>query len=183
MGDIIDDIHSEHRMISRLLERLGRETDIFERGERPDFLLLKEIIEHFRAGAAECHHRREDMLYAALPEKEPQAQAGVEDLRREHEALGEHLRNMAQAIGSILLEETVSRPTFVAMTRNYISRQKHHMAVEERVILPLARERMEAAELKALGKAAEDALAGLPQFAELERFGRLLRQTEEERPA
>ncbi len=170
MSDIVDKIHADHRKFSSLLSRLEEQIDVFARGERPDFDLIRDIVDFLRVWPARCHHPREEALLRLLERKAPEALREAGDLRREHERLAAQLANVADGLASILMEVEIARDTFVAMARNFIARQKDHLAVEETVMLPLARERLPKADLERL--AAEVVLP--EECGSLKRYERLL---------
>ena len=159
MADIIDDIHAEHRVMSRLLARLERETDIFARGERPDFELMRDILDFMFTWPERCHHPREYVLEELLARHGEAGAREAASLRREHEKIGRRLLNARQAVESILMEIEVARDTFVAMVRNLIAMFKYHLAMEEAEFLPLARRLIPAGELREAGEAVRARLA------------------------
>ncbi len=170
MSDIIDKIHADHRRFSALLARLEEQIDVFARGERPDFDLIRDIVDFLREWPARCHHPREEALLRLLEREAPEALRETGDLRREHERLAAQLANVADGLASILMEVEIARDTFVAMARNFIARQKDHLAVEEAVMLPLARKRLPERELERLADEVE-----LPEECRsLKRYERLL---------
>jgi hemerythrin-like domain-containing protein len=160
MADIVDRIHEEHRIMSRLLARLEREVETFERGERPDFDLIREILDVMLTWPAACHHPKEALLEARLAKVSPEMKERVGIIEREHLKMGEQLANAQQALESILMEVEVSRETFVAMTRNLIARVKYHLMMEEEEFLPLARAHLDSEVLEELARQADAELAG-----------------------
>ena len=177
MAGIIDDIHAEHRILSRLLKRLEQEVDVFARGERPDFELIRDILDFLLTWPAACHHPREAVLERYLAKAAPEAAAEV-NLEAEHARMGEQLRTMAQALESILMEIEVSRETFVAMTRNFIARFKYHLAMEEEEFLPLARKELTREQLEAAAKEARGETENTPLCRDVARVESLLRACE-----
>ncbi len=159
MADIVDLIHAEHRIMSRLLARLERELDVFEQGERPDFDLIRDILEVMLTWPAACHHPKEALLEERLAKVSPEMRARVGIIEREHVKMGEQLATAQQALDSILMEIEVSRETFLAMTRNLIARIKYHLMMEEEEFLPLARRYLDDRTLEALAQEAEAAVA------------------------
>ncbi len=177
MTDIVDDIHAEHRILSRLLACLEREVDVFARGERPDFELIRDILDFLLTWPAACHHPREAVLERYLVETAPEEAATV-NLEAEHARLGEQLQSMAQALESILMEIEVSRETFVAMTRNFIARFKYHLAMEEEEFLPLVRKSLTPAQRDAAAKEACSEIKKLSLCRDVARVKSLLQACE-----
>jgi hemerythrin-like domain-containing protein len=180
MSDIIDVIHSEHKIIMRILGRLEREIGRFEAGKRPNFDLLKDIAGYFQTHPDQCHHPREDILYDALADKVPAAAEMTGDLRAEHEVLARQADTFSQGLTSILMEVEISRPAFVAMARNFIARQKHHLANEEKILLPLARAELDADELAAILEKSRMETSGHGACEHMKRFAKLLASTGEQ---
>ena len=180
MSDIIGIIHSEHGTIMRILARLEKEIGRFERGKRPNFELLKDIADYFLAYSGQCHHPREDVLYDALAEKSPGAAEIIGDLREEHEVLARQAGTFADGLASILMEVEISRPAFVAMARNFIARQKHHLALEEKNLLPLARAELSEEELEEITRRAEEALSAHDECRGGQRLARTLEKASQE---
>lgn len=160
MADIVDLIHDEHRIMSRLMARLERELNVFEKGERPDFDLIRDILEVMLFWPAACHHPKEALLEERLAKVSPEMRKRVGIIEREHLKMGEQLANARQALDSILMEVEVSRDTFLAMVRNLIARIKYHLMMEEEEFLPLARQYLDEKTLEALAREAEAAVAG-----------------------
>ncbi len=170
MSDIIDRIHADHRRFSALLTRLEEQIDVFARGERPDFDLIRDIVDFLRVWPTRCHFPREEALLGLLQIKAPETLKQTGNLQREHERLGEQLVTLADGLDSILMEVEIARDTFVAMARNFIARQKDHLAVEEEIMLPMARKHLSAEELERLADEVE-----LPtECRSLKRYERLL---------
>jgi hemerythrin-like domain-containing protein len=59
---IIERLSREHRNIERLLVILEHELDIFDRGARPDYEVIRAIISYFEVYPEVYHHPQEDLL-------------------------------------------------------------------------------------------------------------------------
>ncbi len=95
---IIERLSREHRNIEKLLAILERELEIFDRGERPDFQVIRATISYFKVYPRVYHHPQEDLVFAKLRIRDPAAAAKVGDLAREHKEGAERLRRVAQAL-------------------------------------------------------------------------------------
>ena len=51
---IIERLSQEHRNIEKLLAVLERELEIFDRGDRPDYEVIRAIISYFEALSRRC---------------------------------------------------------------------------------------------------------------------------------
>ncbi len=70
---IIELLSREHRNIERLLGVLERELELFERGERPDYEVVRAIISYFEVYPEVYHHPQEDLVFARLKTRDPAA--------------------------------------------------------------------------------------------------------------
>jgi Hemerythrin HHE cation binding domain len=85
---IIERLSQEHRNIERLLAVLERELEVFDRGDRPDYEVIRAVISYFEVYPEVYHHPQEDLVFAKLKTRDPAAAAKVGDLAREHEKGG-----------------------------------------------------------------------------------------------
>src|SRR5260370_24684371 len=100
MTKIIDILREEHRNIEKLLLVLERELLVFNRGERPDYHVVRSVIEYFQDYPDRCHHPKEDMVFEKLKARDPIAAASVGDLEAEHGKGSKRLWRGARASGT-----------------------------------------------------------------------------------
>jgi len=135
---IIESLRQEHRNIEKLLRVLERELSLFGRAERPDYEVIRAVIAYFEVYPDVYHHPQEDLVFRKLKARDPTAAAGVGDLAAEHRSGAERLRRVAQAVQGVLTEQEIPRQTVDGIVRDFIARERHHMAMEERVFFPAA---------------------------------------------
>ena len=135
---IIDLLRQEHRNIDKLLLVLEQELRLFARGERPDYEVIRAVIAYFEVYPDAYHHPQEDMVFKKLKARDPAAAASVGDLAAEHQSGAERLRRVAQAVQGVLMDREILRQTVDGIIRDFIARERQHMAMEERVFFPAA---------------------------------------------
>ena len=133
---IIERLSKEHRNIETLLAVLERELEIFDRGERPDYQVIRAIIYYFQLYPELYHHPIEDLVFAKLKLRNPAAAAKVGNLTLEHQKGAERLRRVAQAIDGVLADREIPRPIWVV--RDFIESERHHIRMEDRDFFPAA---------------------------------------------
>jgi hemerythrin-like domain-containing protein len=106
---IIELLSREHRNIETLLTVLERELEIFDRGDRPDYEIIRAIISYFEVYPEVYHHPQEDLVFAKLKIRDPAAAAKVGDLAREGQKGAERLHRVAQAVESVLADRELLR--------------------------------------------------------------------------
>ncbi len=135
---IIEVLRQEHRNIEKLLVVLERELSAFARGDRPDYEVVHAVIAYFQVYPDAYHHPLEDMVFEKLKERDPGAAAKIGDLAADHQRGAERLRRAAHAVESVLADRELVRQTVNDIIRDFIDRERHHMAMEERDFFPAA---------------------------------------------
>lgn len=135
---IIELLCQEHRNIERLLAVLEHELEIFDRGDRPDYDVIRAVIEYFEVHPERYHHPQEDLVFVKLKLRDPESAARIGDLAREHEEGTERLRRVARAVDGVLADREVLRQHVNLIVREFIDHERRHMAMEERDFFPAA---------------------------------------------
>jgi len=136
MIEIIEDLRQEHRNIEELLRVLERELSLFDRGDRPDYEVVLAVIDYFKEYPDSCHHPKEDIVIEKFKARYPVAAATIGDLEAEHREGAKRLRRVAQAVERVLSDQDLLRQTIDDIIRDFISHERQHMAMEERVVFP-----------------------------------------------
>ncbi len=139
----IDVLRREHSNMGRLLSLLEHQIGKVEQAQNPDYGLIKSIADYFADFPANCHHPKEDVIYARLCERAPDAAKAMGDLEHEHESVTRRLDDLNRAIDNILLEVEVPRDTFCTVARRFIEDERKHMLMEERYFFPVALDALE----------------------------------------
>jgi hemerythrin-like domain-containing protein len=135
---IIDFLRQEHRNVEKLLRVLEKELNVFDRGEQPDYEVIRAAIAYFEVYPELYHHPQEDVVFKKLKECDPAAAAIVGDLAADHRRGAERLRKVSQAIESVLADQIIPRQSVDSIIRDFIMHERHHMAMEERDFFPAA---------------------------------------------
>jgi hemerythrin-like domain-containing protein len=136
---IIDSLREEHRNIEKLLLVLEQELSVFDRGERPDYEVVRAVIAYFEVYPDAYHHPQEDAVFKKLKARDPAAAANVGDLAAEHRSGAERLRRVAQVVETVLADrEVLLRQTVNDIIRDFIVPERRHIAMEERDFFPAA---------------------------------------------
>jgi hemerythrin-like domain-containing protein len=138
MPKIIEILLEEHQNIEKLLLVLEHELDLFDRGARPDYEILQSIIQYFQDYPESCHHPKEEMIFAKLQARDPDAARGFGDVEAEHELETKRLRSFARAVDSVLADQEFLRENFHLAVRDFIAHQRQHLEKEERLLFPAA---------------------------------------------
>jgi hemerythrin-like domain-containing protein len=135
---IVAILHQEHRNIEKILLVLEQELSVFDRGERPDYEVVRAVISYFEVYPDAYHHPQEDMVFEKLKVRDSAGAANIGDLGAEHRSGAERLRRVAQAVESVLADRELLRQTVDDIIRDFIVNERHHIAMEERDFFPAA---------------------------------------------
>jgi hemerythrin-like domain-containing protein len=135
---IIERLSQEHRNIEKLLAILERELEVFDRGDRPDYEVIRAVISYFEVYPEVYHHPQEDLVFAKLRQRDPVAAAKVGDLAHEHHKGAERLRGVARAVGYVLADGEVLRQNVDTIVRDFIAHERKHMMMEDQYFFPAA---------------------------------------------
>jgi hemerythrin-like domain-containing protein len=119
---------------------LNGSLSVFERGDRPDYEVIRAAINYFMDYPDTCHHPKEDLIIEKLKARDPLKIAVIGDLAAEHREGAKRLRRVALAVERVLSDQDVLRQTVNDIVRDFIKHERQHMAMEERVVFPAALE-------------------------------------------
>lgn len=138
MPALIDSLRRDHADMELLLKVLEQEIAVFDRSDRPDFDIIEGIVDYFRSYPAQCHHPKEDLLFAELKARDPERAAGIIDIEAEHGQAARRLERFARLVGEVLDDQPIARGVLDAAVREFVEHERRHMQLEERELLPNA---------------------------------------------
>jgi hemerythrin-like domain-containing protein len=173
INDAVGYWHAEHMHYVRLLDVLEKELAVFHAGERPDYTLMRDVVRYLRYFPDRFHHRREDEAFTRLVARDPDMQMPINRLLQEHRVIAEAGDQLLWRLEQVAEDVVVSRAIVEAMAATYIVYYRHHIATEEREVLPRAARLLTASDWAAVAAAApqgRDPLFGedfAPRYREL----------------
>jgi len=135
---IIEHLAREHRNLEKLLDVLEHELEVFDRGERPDYEVIRAIVCYFEIHPQVYHHPQEDLVFAKLRLRDPAAAEKIGDLAGEHRKGAERLRRVAMTVDAVLVDREMLRQTVDAIIRDFIEHERRHISMEDRHFFPAA---------------------------------------------
>ena len=138
MTDPIAVWHAEHVRFSSLLDFLQQQMAEFHDGRDPDYELMRDVVHYLHHYADRFHHPREDVAFARLVKRSPVLRPGILMLLQEHRVLAAVGETLLNYLDDILVDSVVERETVEAAAATYLVYYRHHLATEEREILPRA---------------------------------------------
>lgn len=146
--------HEEHVYFNQLLHLLQREVDVFQRGERPNYELMDEIVSYLRDYGDQAHHPREDAAFERLAKRCPDMELALARLQQEHRVIAHAGEVLQRQIAAILGGAIVPRAEIEVAAATYLVYYGHHIAKEEEDVLTRAAMHLTDADWQAVKNAA-----------------------------
>ena len=179
MSDLTPLWHAEHAQFAQLLNLLDAQINAFHEGETPSYELMHDVVYYLKHYADRYHHPREDVAFRRLVAHDPSLRTKIARLVQEHRVIDAHgselLGRLAQATSDSVA--VVPRGALESAAATYLIYYRHHLAAEEREILPRAQKLLTGVDWEAV-MGAVPAEGPDPLFGDhpLERFRELRRQ-------
>jgi hemerythrin-like domain-containing protein len=136
--EVLDRLHSEHADLSRLLDALELQLQLFSSGERVDYDMIGAMLRYCQEYPDAVHHPTEDLIYRAMKKRDPALARDVADLEDEHRVLAEKTRELADKIARAVAEQPVERSKVHELTNDFLARYRRHISREEAHMFPAA---------------------------------------------
>jgi hemerythrin-like domain-containing protein len=137
-ADAPDAWHREHVHFARLLDLLENEVAAFHAGEHPNYQLMVDILDYLRYYPDRFHHPREDAAFARLVERDPELELPIARRLQEHRVIAAAGDALLAQLQAIVEEAIVARSALEAAAATYLVYYRHHLAAEEREVIPRA---------------------------------------------
>jgi hemerythrin-like domain-containing protein len=124
--------------LTRLLDLLGHEIDLFDRAGKPDYEIVEAILAYCLGYPGECHHPKEDAVLAKPRTRDADAAAAGGALEGEHRELGALTRQLADSVDRVLMEAEIPRDWLTGTGRRFVIAYRPRMEHEEATSFPAA---------------------------------------------
>jgi hemerythrin-like domain-containing protein len=154
MPESLNQWHAEHVNFAQLLALFERELARFHEGERPDYALMLDIVDYLRYYPDRFHHAREDVAFERLVARDPNLRVRINRLLQEHRVIARAGDELLRMLNDVADEAVVLREDVETAVATYLVYYRHHLATEEREIMPRAATLLTAQDWSAVAAAA-----------------------------
>ncbi|MFN0185624.1 MAG: hemerythrin domain-containing protein [Aquabacterium sp.] len=160
-------IQDEHQALAAMLRSIPMLVDNWARqGEKPDFALLRAMLFYIDEFPERLHHPKEsELLFPRLRQRCPDLTPVLNRLDQEHQRGEAAIRHLERALLGYEVMGEPRREAFEIALHRYIDAYLEHMSLEERKVMPAAREHLTEADWAQLDEAFaanRDPLTGHP---------------------
>ncbi len=138
---IILDEHRSLAAVTHGLRFLVRE--MREKGVEPDSKLLWAMLYYIDTFPQKLHHPKEEAyLFRRLKMRTREADKAIMKLEEQHKAGAEHVKALEMALGRYEAGVSGGREAFMAAAETFADELAVHMALEENVVIPIAKQHL-----------------------------------------
>jgi hemerythrin-like domain-containing protein len=154
MTDPIAIWHADHVRFARLLDLFEQQLAAFHADRHPDYGLLLDLVHYLRHYPDRFHHPREDVAFARLVARDPELALPVARRLQEHRVIAAAGAALLEILEGVVEGAVVQRAAVEATAATFLVYYRHHLAAEERQVVPRAGEVLTAEDWAAVAAAA-----------------------------
>jgi branched-chain amino acid transport system ATP-binding protein len=140
-------IKSEHQNLIAVLYSLEMLIEEIDNGKQPDFAVFHGLLTYIDRFLDRYHHPKEnDYLFPRVMARAPDTKELVEKLGRQHKQGEQLFVVMLKALSAYEFSGDSEFPGFREAVLKYTQFEREHVLIEERDLLPRAREALEASD-------------------------------------
>ncbi len=158
---MLTQLRRDHANMARLLHVLSLKHRTLDAGERPDFQLIREVIDFILDYMSGFTVPLERVCGEQLMAKASEAGDLTQRLSSDYHALNERLKRLSQDLDMILMDAVVPMDRFAHDLKAYLDAHRGYLRAEREELFPLIRKYFDDDDLERLAKA-------LPEGAEAE---------------
>lgn len=139
-------ILDEHRSLAAVVHGLRfLVREMKEKGADPDSRLLWAMLYYIETFPQKLHHPKEEAyLFRCLKARTREADKAIAELEEQHRAGARHVKALEMALGRLEAGAPGGRELFIAAAENFADEIAKHMALEENVVIPIAKQHLKA---------------------------------------
>ena len=162
---MLNQLRQDHANMARMLHVLQIKQKTLADGERPNFQLVREVVDYILDYMAGFTLPLEEICSERLRERAPHCEEVTDSLSKDYRALKARLKRLSNDLDMILMDAVVPMDTFADDLKGYLEAHRHYLRNEREHLFPLIREHFDDDDLDKLAEALPAGAA-----AELERL-------------
>ena len=139
MSDTVLLLRLEHENTAKLLDIIEAQLGKLDQAEDIDCELIGMVVDYLRSYSDTCHHPKEDLIFHALRERNPDAVKVVGDLAQEHVDMAKMTEALAREVEAAQEgKHRVSKLKLKTPLTEFLVSYRRHLAMEEKHFFPAA---------------------------------------------
>lgn len=150
---MLNQLRQDHANMARLLHVLSLKHRTLDEGERPNFQLVREVVDFILDYMSGFTVPLERIFGERLVERLPEVNDLVVRLTADYEALHQRLMRLSDDLDMILMDAIVPMDRFADDLQAYLEAHRAYLRAEREELFPLIREHFDEADLASLAEA------------------------------
>ena len=139
MARVLEELHTDHRNMIKLLTILERQLTLLAEQKSPELSLMVDIMVYMTRYPDLYHHPKEDLLFERCAQHDASFDPVVEELSFEHRSIIRSGIHLLELLRSMSIDVMQRRDELLAAGQRYVERQRAHMRKEEqKLFIPAA---------------------------------------------
>lgn len=150
---MLHQLRLDHANMARMLHVLKLKQKTLEKGERPNFQLMREVVDHILSYMDGFAAPLEREFVECLQQKAPDHVGTVKDMLNEYRELKPRLAQLSTDIDMVLMDSVVPMDRFADDLKHYLEAHRAYLRREREVLFPLVEEHFSDEDLALLRQA------------------------------
>ncbi len=129
---------ADHRNFSLFIDILEQQGERLESGERTDLEIVEAILGYLQRYGDQCHHPREDLVYAQLRDSDPSSAARAEAIVAEHATIQRATRDNLASVRAACDGTSFDAYALARGLHRFVADYRAHFEAENQTLFPLA---------------------------------------------
>ncbi|SDG28114.1 Hemerythrin-like domain-containing protein [Onishia taeanensis] len=156
---MLNQLRLDHANMARLLHVLQLKHKTLAEGERPDFQLVREVVDYILDYMDGFTVPLERVFGQELMDKAPEAEGLSERLAANYQALRERLMRLSQDLDMVLMDVAIPMDRFADDLSAYLEAHRAYLRDEREELFPLVREHFDDEALQMLAESLPEGAA------------------------
>lgn len=156
---MLNQLRQDHANMARMLHVLQLKQKTLAGGERPNFQLVREVVDYILDYMEGFTLPLEEVLSEGLCSRAPEARQVTEQLARDYRALKAQLKRLSGDLDMILMDAVIPMDRFADDLKAYLDAHRAYLRDEREQLFPLIRQHFDDADLERLREALPEGAA------------------------
>jgi len=138
MPSLLQVLKEDHSNLAILLDILEGEMGRLGQGDRVDFEILEAILGYLQRYGDQCHHPKENLIYARLRKRDGEEAKESSLIQKEHKSLAQMTDEALREVREILSGIAQPDPNLSSRLAEFLAAYRAHIAAEDEHFFPTA---------------------------------------------
>ena len=153
---MLNQLRLDHANMARMLHVLQLKQKKLEKGERPNFQLMREVVDYILAYMEDFTAPLERVFVERLQAKAPDQVSQVENMLSDYRELKPQLEKLSADIDTVLMDMVLPMDRFAEDLKQYLAAHRAYLRQEREALFPLVEKHFDEEDIDALRQALPD---------------------------